>query len=69
MNKKKNKEWMDENEEYKWMCNNLLSAENVSYAISDGVTLIIDYNSDASLILRDDLDLLCRCLHFIILLF
>lgn len=51
------------------MCNNLLSAENVSYAISDGVTLIIDYNSDASLILRDDLDLLCRCLHFIILLF
>lgn len=42
----------------------LLSAEDVSDAISDGVTLVIDHNSDASFILCDNLYLLCRCFHF-----
>lgn len=42
----------------------LLSAEDVSDAISDGMTLVIDHNSDASFILCDNLYLLCRCFHF-----
>lgn len=41
----------------------LLSAKNVSHAVSDGMTLIINYNGDTSLVLSDDLNLLCRCFH------
>lgn len=41
----------------------LLSAKNVSHAVSDGMTLIINYNGDTSLVLSDNLNLLCRCFH------
>ena len=52
----------------KWMnvwifCVVLLSAEDISYAIPDGVPLVVDHDSDASLVLCDNFDLLWRCLH------
>lgn len=39
-------------------CVVLLSAEDISYAIPDGVPLVVDHDGDASLVLCDNFDLL-----------